>query len=162
MTFVRLRLFAKILVLFCALIMTSLALTICGADAQTKTADTNNSVTAEQQKQLDRLNQLSEQLQKDRDAVDAAVSAHGWDSNEGDAAQQRLFQDRQQYRTLKHSLAKAGVAVPSDTTDSRTANQGNQGMRHCCGHGHGHHGCCDGDGHCDHDHDDGCCGRHGS
>jgi hypothetical protein len=162
MNIVHLKLSAKILVLFCALILATFTLTLHGAGAQTKTTDTSSSVTAEQQKQLDRLNELNEQLQKDRAAVDAAISAHGWDSNDADAAQQRLLQDRQQYRTLRQSLVKAGLVLPSDATDSRTGNQGNQGTNHCCGHGYEHHGCCDGDGHCAHHHDDGCCGRHGS
>lgn len=121
------------------------------ASAQTTAPQAKSPVSAEQQKNLDHLKQLSEQLQKDRDAVDAAVNQHGWDSDEADVAQQRLMQDRQEYRSLKRSLRSAGVDIPADATGSCACCQGN-----CCGHsgshGHGHHGCCGGH------HDDGCCG----
>jgi hypothetical protein len=128
--------------------------------AQTKTAQSSGTVTADQQKQLNRLQQLNEQMQRDHDAVRSAVAKYGWDSDEADAAQQRLFQDRQEYRGLRRSLQQAGVSVPPDATRTGMRNQDNQ--RGHCGHGaNGHHGCCGGDGHCaEHDFDC-CCGGNG-
>ncbi len=121
------------------------------ASAQTNAPQAKSAVSGEHQKNLDHLKQLGEQLQKDRDAVDAAVNQHGWDSDEADAAQQRLIQDRQEYRNLKRSLQSAGVDIPADAAGPCACCQDN-----CCGHsgthGHGHHGCCGGH------HDDGCCG----
>ncbi|MBZ5516000.1 MAG: hypothetical protein LAN62_14360 [Acidobacteriia bacterium] len=70
-------------------------------------------VSAEQQKQLDQLKQLEDQLQKDRDAVHAAITQYGWDSDQTDAARDQLFRDREGYRKLRRSLRGAGVAVPS-------------------------------------------------
>lgn len=68
--------------------------------------------SAEQQKQLDRLKQLEAQLTKDREAVHAAITQHGWDSDQTDAARGQLFRDRQEYRQTRRSLRTAGVAVP--------------------------------------------------
>jgi hypothetical protein len=68
--------------------------------------------TVEQQKQLDRLRQLGEQLQKDRDALHQAITQHGWESDEVDAAEDGLFRDREEYRKLRRSLRAAGVTVP--------------------------------------------------
>ncbi len=68
--------------------------------------------SAEQQKQLDHLKQLEEQLRKDRETVHAAITQHGWDSDQTDAARDRLFRDRQEYRQTRRSLRAAGVAVP--------------------------------------------------
>lgn len=113
------------------------------ASAQTNAPQAKSTVSAEQQKNLDHLKQLSEQIQKDRDTVDAAVNQHGWDSDEADAAQQRLIQDHQEYRSLKRSLQAAGVDIPTDAGGPCACCQNN-----CCGHsgshGHGHHGCCGG------------------
>jgi len=72
-------------------------------------------VTPEQQKQLDQLNQLEEQLQKDRDAMHNAITQYGWDSDQTDAAQEQLVRDRAEYRTLRRSLRFAGVPVPPPT-----------------------------------------------
>jgi len=46
-----------------------------------KAPQTNTSVSAEQQKNLDHLKQLGEQLQRDRDAVQSAMTQCGWDSD---------------------------------------------------------------------------------
>lgn len=133
--------------------LATLCFAISSARPQTPSG---SSVTIEQQRQLDRLNQLSEQLRKDRDAVDAAAGTYGWDSNEADAAQQRLFQDRQQYRSLRRSLEVAGVSVPPDAGSGGKSNQATQSPR-CCSHGHGHHGCCDGGHDCRGNGEDHCC-----
>lgn len=130
------------------------------AGAQTNAPQTKSTISATQQKNLDHLKQLSEQLQKDRDAVDAAVNQDGWDGDEADAAQQRLIQDRQEYRSLRRSLQAAGVAIPTDAGGPGACCQNN-----CCGHsgshGHGHHGCCGGSNNCAEHHDGGCCGGRG-
>jgi hypothetical protein len=68
--------------------------------------------TTEQQKQLDQLKQLEEQLYNDRVAMHAAITQHGWDSDEADAAREQLFRDRQEFRKIRRSLCAAGVAVP--------------------------------------------------
>ena len=106
-------------------------------------------LTIDQQKQLDRLKQLDEQLQKDRDAVHQAITQHGWDSDQVDAAHEQLSQDRTEYRKLRRSLQQAGVAVPPPTgfgPGGMGAGKGmgpGRGMRSgrgdCCGRGH--HGC---------------------
>jgi hypothetical protein len=125
--------------------------------AQMKSAESSGSVTAAQEKQLNHLQQLNEQVQKDRDEVASAVAKHGWDSDEADAAQQRLFQDRQEYRALRRSLQQAGVSIPPDpTTGDRSSQSG-----HCAHHANGHHGCCGGHGHCAEHDGDCCCGNHG-
>ncbi len=123
--------------------------------AQTKKTESTGTVTADQQKQLDRLQQLNEQMQRDRDGVRSAVSQSGWDGDEADAAQQRLLQDRQEYRGLRRSLQQAGVSVPPDATRTGMDNQSNQ-SGHCGHHANGHHGCCGGDGHCA-EHGNDCC-----
>jgi hypothetical protein len=128
--------------------------------AQTKSVQSSGAVPADQQKQLNRLHQLNEQVQRDRDAVTSAVAQHGWDSDEADAAQQRLFQDRQEYRALRRSLQQAGVSVPPDTTSTGMGNRSTQ-SGHCGHHTNGHHGCCGGDGHCAEHDGDCCCGNHG-
>ena len=132
-----------------------------GAATTATFAQSNNSsapatLTEDQQKQLNRFQQLGGQLQKDNDAVSSAAAKFGWDSDEADAAQQRLSQDRQEYRTLKQSLQRAGVSLPSDSGSASTAKPSSGG--HCCHHTQGHHGCCGGDGHCA-DHDADCCGH---
>ncbi len=129
--------------------------------AQTNTPQAKSTASAEQQKNLDHLKQLNEQLQKDRDAVDAAVNQHGWDSDEVDAAQQRLFQDRQEYRSLRRSLQSAGVAIPADAVGpcmGPCMGCQNNCSGHCGSHGHGHHGCCGGSNDCSGHHDNGCSG----
>jgi hypothetical protein len=44
--------------------------------------------------------------------VHAAITQHGWDSDQTDAARNQLFSDRQEYRKIRRSLRAAGVAVP--------------------------------------------------
>ncbi len=145
--------------LVCGAMLVMASIGSSAARAQTKDPDVAATVTIEQQQKLDHLKSLSETLQKDQEAVDSAVSQHGWDSNEADAAQQRLFQDRQAYRSLRRSLQAAGVIVPPEATGSGTTNQSNRGGHHC--HAHGHHGCCGGGGDCT-GHDGDCCSGHGS
>jgi hypothetical protein len=70
-------------------------------------------LTPEQQKQLDQLKQLEDQLQKDREALHSAIAQFGWDSEQVDMAQEKLLRDRAEYRKLRRSLRAAGVAVPS-------------------------------------------------
>lgn len=127
------------------------------ASGQANAPQAKSMVSAEQQKNLDHLKQLSEQLQKDRSAVDVAVNQYGWDSDEADAAQQRLFQDRQEYRSLRRSLESAGVAIPTDPAGPCVGCQHNC-CGHCGSHGDGHHGCCgDSHGSSGH-HEHSCCG----
>ncbi len=83
------------------------------AVAQTATKAGDKQATAEQQKQLDQLQQLEGQLEKDRTAVHAAIAEHGWDSDEVDAAREQLIRDRTQYRQLRRSLVASGIAVPA-------------------------------------------------
>lgn len=89
-----------------------LGIAVVWASAQSPAPQATPKVTSEQQKQLDRLNQLDEQLQKDRDALHQAVTQYGWDSDQVDTAQEKLFRDREEYRKLRRSLRAAGVAVP--------------------------------------------------
>jgi hypothetical protein len=70
------------------------------------------SLTPEQQKQLDRLGQLEDQLEGDRAALQDAIIRFGWDSDQVDEAQNRLSQDRMEYRRLRRALRQAGVAIP--------------------------------------------------
>jgi hypothetical protein len=129
--------------------------------AQTKPTDSKSTVSTAQQKQLDRLQQLTDRLTKDRDAVSSAVAQYGWDSNEADAAQQRLLQDRQEYRSLRRSLQNDGVSLPTAAADSTGGNCCNHDGHHCCEHDGENHHCCSGGGHsAGHHHD--CCGDHGS
>jgi predicted phage gp36 major capsid-like protein len=88
------------------------ALTVAAAQSSSANPQAAPQVTAEQQKQLDQLSQLQEQLQKDRDAVHAAITQYGWDSDQTDAAQDQLSRDRADYRKQRRSLRSAGVAVP--------------------------------------------------
>ena len=69
-------------------------------------------VTPDQQKQLDQLKQIETQLQKDRTELHDAITKYGWDSDQVDAAQNQLTQDRAEYRKLRHALVQAGVSVP--------------------------------------------------
>jgi hypothetical protein len=80
--------------------------------AQSASPQATPKVTAEQQKQLDQLKQLEDQLTKDRTAVHDAISKYGWDSDQTDAAQEQLFRNRTEYRQLRRSLRQAGVPVP--------------------------------------------------
>jgi hypothetical protein len=102
-------------------------------------------VTPEQQKQLDQLKQLDAQLQADRTALHDAIAKYGWDSDQVDAAQDRLTKDRTEYRNLRRSLQRSGVAVPAPTGFGPGGGMGGpgRGMRAgrggCCGHGH--HNC---------------------
>ena len=89
-----------------------LGITTVWGSAQSTGPQTAPKLTAEQQKQRDRLNQLDEQLKKDRDSLHQAISQYGWDSEQVDAAQENLFRDREEYRKLRRSLRAAGVAVP--------------------------------------------------
>ena len=65
-------------------------------------------------------------MQGDREAVRSAVAKYGGDSDEADAAQQRLLRDRGEYRGLRRSLQQAGVSVPPDATSTGMGNRGNQ------------------------------------
>lgn len=85
---------------------------VAGAQSPLPDPQSASPVTAEQQNQLDQLNQLAQQLQKDRDALHAAITQYGWDSDQTDAAQDHLVRDRAEYRKLRRSLRSAGVAVP--------------------------------------------------
>lgn len=128
------------------------------ARTQTMTPEAGTTVSQDQQKQLDQLKVLSEQLQKDRDAVHSAVTQYGWDSDQVDEAQQRLFKNRQEYRDLRRSLRAAGVGLPADAPGAAAG--GPSGRRSMCGSGgHGHHGCCGGGGKCQ-GQDSGCCCGH--
>ncbi len=99
------------------------------ARAQSAASDPQSApkVTAEQQKQLDELRQLEQQLQKDRDAVHAAIMEFGWDSDQTDAARDQLFRDREEYRKLRRSLRAAGVAVPPPSGTGWGAGPGGYG-----------------------------------
>jgi hypothetical protein len=131
------------------------------AQGQTKSAENKSAITADQQKQLDRLQQLTNQMAKDRDAVSSAVAQYGWDSNEADTAQQHLLQDRQEYRSVRRSLENEGVSLPTSAWGSTGGNCCDHDGQHCCDHDHGSHDCCSGAGHCG-GHHHGCCGDHGS
>jgi len=87
------------------------------------------------QKQLDRLKQLDQQLQKDREALHISIDKHGWNSEETDAAWAQLFEDRQEYRILRRSLRAAGVSVTPSTGQGDGLGRGGT-MRS----GPGHHG----------------------
>lgn len=69
-------------------------------------------LSAEQQKELDQLKQLEEQMKQDREAMREAANQYGWDSDQAQAAQEKLFRDRQEYRKLRQPLREAGVPVP--------------------------------------------------
>ena len=86
-----------------------------GPQAGGQTTDTQAApqMTAQQQKQLDHLRQMGNQLQKDRAAVHEAIGKFGFDSNQVDAAREQLVRDRTEYRQLRRSLVAAGVAVPA-------------------------------------------------
>ena len=92
--------------------MLVVAWAVAGAQSARPDAQPSQNVTAEQQKQLDQLKQLERRLQTDRDALHAAITQYGWDSDQTDAAQDQLIRDRTEYRKLRRSLRSAGVAVP--------------------------------------------------
>jgi hypothetical protein len=94
------------------LAMASLGIAVVWGSAQSAAPQATPKATAEQQKQLDRLNQLDEQLRKDRGSLHQAITQYGWDSEQVDAAHESLFRDREEYRKLRRSLRAAGVAVP--------------------------------------------------
>ena len=87
---------------------------LAAAQSADPSADPQNApqITAEQQKQLDNLKGLEQQLQKDSEAVHSAISQYSRDSDKTDAAMQQLFNTRMQYRQLCRSLRQAGVPVP--------------------------------------------------
>jgi hypothetical protein len=115
------------------------ALTVAAAQSSSANAQAAPQVTAEQQEQLDQLNQLQAQLQKDRGAVRAAITQYGWDSDQTDAARAKLFRDRAEYRGLRRSLCVAGVAVPPPAgMGLRAFRSGPRGT--CLGYGAGYTG----------------------
>lgn len=110
------------------------ALTVAAAQSSSANPPAAPQVTAEQQKQLD---QLQEQLQKDRDAVHAAITQYGWDSNQTDAAREQLFRDRAEYRKVRRSLRFAGVAVAPPAGMGQRAFRRGPGRNYAgCGAGH--------------------------
>jgi len=82
----------------------------------------------EQQKQIERLGQLGDQLQKDRAALHQAVNQYGWDSEQTDAAQEQLQRDRMEYRRLRRALRAAGVPVPPPAGMGAGAGRGGSGL----------------------------------
>jgi hypothetical protein len=90
-----------------------LGITVVSVSPQSTTPRASALPTAEHEKQLDRLNQLDEQLQKDRDIMHQAIIQYGWDTDQVDSAQENLFRDREEYRKLRRSLRATGVTVPS-------------------------------------------------
>jgi hypothetical protein len=84
-------------------------------------------VAPEQQKQLEQLRQLGDQLQKDRAALHQAIDQYGWDSEQTDAAQEQLQRDRMEYRGLRRSLRAAGVPVPAPAGMSAGPGPGGSG-----------------------------------
>jgi len=114
------------------------------------------SLTPEQQKQVHRLEQLEGHLEDDRAALQDAITRFGWDSDQVDEAQNRLSQDRMEYRRLRRALRQAGVAIPPPAGfgpggmgAGRGTGASRWGRGHChhCGQGYGHchhcRGCCD-------------------
>ena len=85
--------------------------------------------TADQQNQLNQLEALEGQMQKERDAMHAAINEFGWDSNQTEAAQEKLFQTRSEYRSLRRSLRSQGMAV------APPAGMGQRGFRSGPGRG---------------------------
>lgn len=119
--------------------------------AQQTGAPSAAQITPDQQKQLESLEQLETKLQEDRATLQNAITQYGWDSDQVDAAQERLSQDRIQYKKLRRSLVQAGVSVPPAAGFGQGARTGQgPGMRSGCGGGcwgHCHH-CNDGCGDC--------------
>jgi len=102
-------------------------------EAESQKLTTAPQVTPEQQKQLDQLAQLEQQLAKNRAAVREAIAQYGVDSDQADAAQEQLFRDRTEDRKLRRSLRAAGVPVPAPQSigpgPMRQAGRGGRGMR---------------------------------
>jgi len=101
--------------LLAATVVSVLALVgLAAAQSAAPSPDPQNApqITAEQQKQLDNLKGLEQQLQKDREAVHSAISQYSRDSDKTDAAMQQIFNTRMHYRQLRRSLRQAGVPVP--------------------------------------------------
>ena len=132
------------------------------AGAQSAPPQAVSQPAASPQKQLDRLRQLDEQLQNDRDALQQAVDRHGSDSDEADRAEEVLARDRAEYRKLRRSLDSAGVDLPPSSefccgNDVRMTGPGSartRGYAHHCGHCWQEH-----DGYCCHQQDDAYCCR---
>ena len=112
--------------------------------------------TPEQQKQLDRLEQLEDQLEDDRAALQDAIAKFGWDSDQVDEAENQLSQDRMEYRRLRRSLRQAAAAVPPPAgfgqggmgAGRRTrASRWGRAHSHHCGQGYRH--CHHSDEYCD-------------
>jgi predicted negative regulator of RcsB-dependent stress response len=102
------------------------------AGSQAASATDQPAVTVEQQKQLDQLRQLEDQLANDRAAVHEAIGKYGFDSDQVDAAREQLIRDRAQYREMRRSLVAAGVTVPQARGmgyGRSMAGQGRMGMR---------------------------------
>ncbi len=110
--------------------------------AQSPGPQASTQMTAEQQRQLDQLRQLDRQLEKDRDALHAAIAQYGWDSEQVDAAQQQLDRDRLEYRKLRRSLRATGAAVPPPTGFGAGPGGPGGGPRGHAGRRH-HHSMCD-------------------
>jgi uncharacterized protein YlxW (UPF0749 family) len=111
-----------------------------GAQSPSPDPQSTPKVTAEQQKELDQLKQLEQRLQTDRDAVHAAITQYGWDSDQTDAAQDQLFRDRAEYRKLRRSLRTAGVAVPPPGSMGRRAFRSGPGRENWGGPWYGRRG----------------------
>ena len=111
-----------------ALLITGWALS--SARGQSRDPQSAPKLSAEQQKQLDQLQQLERQLQKDREAVHAAITDFGWDSDQVDEAQEQLFRDREEYRKLRRSLRSAGVPVPPPAGFGRGGNAPGYGFNY--------------------------------
>jgi uncharacterized protein YlxW (UPF0749 family) len=111
--------------------------------AQSTGKQATTQVTPDQQKQLDQLKEIENQLQKDRTDLHDAITKYGWDSDQVDAAQNQLTQDRTEYRKLRRALVQAGVSVPSPAGFAPGGGMGpGRGMRAGRGsRGAGYQGC---------------------
>jgi hypothetical protein len=121
---------------------------VSGALGQSADPQAAPKLSAEQQKQLEQLKQMEQKLQQDREAVHAAITEFGWDSDEVDEAQAKLFRDREEYRKLRRALRSSGVPVPPAGVRGRTGfgagpeGWGGPGSGGGGGYGRGrHHGC---------------------
>ncbi|MFB3922724.1 MAG: hypothetical protein ACE145_13450 [Terriglobia bacterium] len=117
------------------------------ASGQTNNTQATPKANIGQQKQLDELMRLDVQLQKDRDELHQAITQSGWDSEQTDAAQQKLEKHRAEYRQLRRSLRSAGVAVPPPSgfaagpAGGGPRTMAGRGMHHGAGRQHGCAGC---------------------
>lgn len=66
-----------------------------------------------EQKQVEHLQQLEQQLRADQDSLGTTASQYGWGSDEADAALEQLLRDRKEYRRVARSLRSAGTTWPS-------------------------------------------------